>query len=273
MRSEPIEHKENELIKYLLKQEKIAIAFSGGVDSTYLLDVAAESRPGNVIALTARSPLHSDREQEAALSIASRLGVSHYFVETDPLGLAAFVANTHQRCYYCKKQLFGALQQRSFELGYPLLLHGANLNDQKDFRPGQIAATELNVPAPLMDARLTKADIRQLSRKRGLETWNKAAMACLATRIPYGRPVTKEVLRLIEAAEDILIEMGFAGCRVRWHEKTARIEAPLELMPKFLEPQVRPAIVKGFQKLGFSFISLDMQGYVQGSMNRELSDV
>lgn len=271
MSSEGLTRKEDKLIEQLLQLNKIAIAFSGGVDSSYLLDVAAENLPGNVIALTAQSPLHSMREQEAASKIAASLEVPHYFIKTSPFEVPALVANTRERCYHCKKHLFSLLWQQCRAMGYSILLHGANVDDKKDFRPGSAAAQELNVQAPLMDAGLTKADIRRLSRRRGLETWNKPAMACLATRIPYGNPVTREVLQLVETAEDILIKMGFWGCRVRWHEKIARIEAPLELMPKLLEPQARQGIVDGLQRLGFSFVALDMQGYVQGSMNRDLS--
>ncbi len=264
--------KEEELIRRLKQYSSIAIAFSGGVDSTYLLAVARECLQDKVIALTAQSPIHSLRERESALKIASDLGVRQIFVTTSPLSVAAFSENTSKRCYHCKKHLFDRLWGRARELGVNTLAHGANLDDCGDYRPGSLAAVELNVHAPLMDAGMTKSDIRQLSRKRGLSTWNKPAMACLATRIPYGQSITSPILEMIAAAEDLLYNLGFEGCRVRWHGEIARIEAPEEMMAELLRPAHRRALWEGMQKIGFLFTTLDLQGYVQGSMNRMLGE-
>jgi len=234
--------------------------------------VAVETLRDRVVALTAQSPIHSAREREFALKMAGKLMVKHVFVQTEPLGLEDFVANTKRRCYYCKKHLFSRLWDRCREMGFATLAHGANLDDRGDYRPGFSAAIELNVAAPLLDAGMTKDDIRTLSRKRGLVTWDKPAMACLATRIPYDEPITQQHLQMVGDAEDLLADLGFWGMRVRWHGNTARIEAPMELMPKLLDARIRPLIVDGLQKLGFSFVTLDLQGYVQGSMNRLLAD-
>jgi uncharacterized protein len=265
-----VENKARQLIDHIKQFRNLAVAFSGGVDSTYLLDIAVESLQDKVIAVTAQSPIHSIHEQETAARIASHLGVRHYFVQTHPLSLDDFVANTPARCYFCKTHLFSALWAKSRELGFTVLAHGANLDDTNDYRPGFKAATELSVKAPLMDVGMTKADIRILSQKRGLSTWNKPAMACLATRIPYSRKITLKRLKKIDAAEEILIDLGFLGCRVRWHQEIARIEVPLEMLPKLVDPKIRPVIVEKLQKIGFLFVTLDLQGYVSGSMNRSI---
>lgn len=265
---ESVEYKEADLIARLKQYPDLVVAFSGGVDSTYLLAVAVESLAEKVIALSAQAPIHSRREKASAIETASRLRVSHFFVETRPLELPEFVANSPERCYHCKKHLFSLLWEKARALGFTMLAHGANLDDADDYRPGAAAASELNVRSPLVEAGMTKADIRRLSRKRGLPTWDKPAMACLATRIAYGEPITPELLQMIEAAEDFLFDLGLRGCRVRRHGPIARIEVPQEFISELLRPHMRLAVLDGFKKLGFTFVTVDLQGYVQGSMNR-----
>jgi uncharacterized protein len=265
-----VENKNKYLLNELQRVGEIAIAFSGGVDSTFLLQSAYDVLGNNAIAFTARSPLHPAPETEFAMTFAKQLGIRHYIIDTNEMAISAFVENTHDRCYVCKKNLFRKISKISLAAGIETIAHGANLDDLDDFRPGFRAASEMGIVAPLINACLTKQEIRVLSRQQGLPTWNNPAMSCLATRIPYAVPITLEKLKMIEQAEAFIVSSGFNTCRVRYHGEMARIEVPAEDMSKFQNSKCRKAIVKQLETIGFKYVVMDLEGYVQGSMNREI---
>jgi uncharacterized protein len=265
-----VEKKNKYLMNRLQKAEKIAIAFSGGVDSTFLLQSAYDVLGNNAIALTARSPLHPAPETEFAMAFAKQLGIRHYIIDTNEMAISAFVQNTHDRCYVCKKNLFRKISKISLAAGIETIAHGANLDDLDDFRPGFRAASEMGVVAPLIDACMTKQEIRILSKQMGLTTWDNPAMSCLATRIPYAVPITLKRLKMIEQAEAFIVSSGFKICRVRCHGEMARIEVPLDDMSKFQNIKYRKAIVKQLETIGFKYVAMDLEGYVQGSMNKDV---
>ncbi|RJP75207.1 MAG: ATP-dependent sacrificial sulfur transferase LarE [Desulfobacteraceae bacterium] len=263
-----LQQKQDALTDILRKFDSLMIAFSGGVDSTFLLSVAGEVLKEKVTAVTSLSIVHPKKEFENARRIAETLGVNWIAVDTDEMRLPEFKANQPDRCYVCKRNLFQVLQEKALEMGIQAICHGANVDDLDDIRPGFAAATEYGIHAPLIDAGLTKADIRQLSRDRGLSTWDKPAMACLATRIPFGTTIKKDMLRMIESAEQILHAAGFTGSRVRHHGKIARIEIPKTEFGRLIQPEILSGIVPAIQKIGFPYVALDLEGYRQGSMNQ-----
>jgi pyridinium-3,5-biscarboxylic acid mononucleotide sulfurtransferase len=244
------------------------IAFSGGVDSTFLLAMACQILKENVVAMTYASPFHSNREIEEAIELGRMLGVTHRIVRTENLGPRKLTANSEDRCYYCKKQIGETVLTIAEEFNIKTIAHGANLDDDHDYRPGARAAEEMGWIAPLAQAGLNKADIRYLSREMRLPTWNKPAMACLATRIPYGTLITKEALEMVDSAEAVLLSLGFSTCRVRHHGDVARIEVPPDEFSRFIKEGLRRDVARKFQDIGFHHISLDLEGYIQGSMNR-----
>jgi len=265
-----IQKKKEALEKYLASHDSLLVAFSGGVDSTLLLAVAGEVLGDRVVAVTFAAPFHSSRETRAAVELAGTLGVRHRLVRTDDISPPELAANTRERCYHCKKFLGERLREVANELGIATISHGANRDDLEDFRPGFRAAVEAGMTAPLLDAGFTKNDIRELSREMGLSTWNKPALACLATRIPYGTPLTADNLGKVEQAEDAVLELGFTACRVRCQDATARIELEPDELDRMLERSCREQIVSKLRKIGFSHVSLDLEGYSQGKMNRDL---
>ena len=267
-----LEIKKKYLIDLLRKAEKIALAFSGGVDSVFLLQSAYEALGNNVVALTARSPLHPAREIEFAIAFAKQLGIRHYIIDTNEMAMSSFAQNNSDRCYICKKNLFRQINKISMQMSIETIAHGANIDDLDDFRPGFRAALEMGVIAPLIDARMTKNEIRILSKQMGLPTWNRPSMSCLATRIPYAVPITLERLNMIEQAEDFILASGLKTCRVRYHDDIARIEVLTEDMPKFQNIKFRKAVVKRLEKIGFKYVAMDLEGYVQGSMNRKIKN-
>ncbi len=256
-------------LKEILKGMKsVLVAYSGGVDSTFLLKVASDVLgTENVLAVIARSPTYTESEYKEAKNTAKNLGVKFLTIATNEVNQREFKKNPPNRCYYCKKELFSRLQEIAKLKGFSYVIDGTNWDDQKDFRPGQIAKKELKVRSPLKEAKLTKKDIRLLSKKLGLSTWDKPALACLASRFPYGQKIDEDNLKKVEKAEDYLRNLGLNQIRVRCYDTTARIEVFPEKIKKLTEAKIRKNIVGKFKKLGFNYISLDLEGYRTGSMN------
>jgi len=243
---------------------RVVVAFSGGVDSTFLLAVAVECLGENALAVTGVSPSLAEAERDEAAALARRLGARHRWIETGELEQAGYVANAPDRCYFCKADLFERLQAVARAEGYAWVVEGANLDDLGDLRPGRQAAREQGVRSPLLEAGLDKAAIRQLSRALGLPTWEKPAMACLASRIPHGTPVTIERLGQVERAEAALRSLGFRSVRVRHHETIARIELPPDERVRLLDVAVGASVVQAVKAAGYQYVVLDLEGYRPG---------
>jgi len=260
--------KKDRLVAIFKDFDSLLIAFSGGVDSTFLLAVARETLPENLVAVTAESAVHPERESRRAKALADNLGVRHLVLQSKEMMQPDFVANTIDRCYVCKRYLFEDLLKIASDLKIKHVAHGANLDDLNDYRPGFRAAQEMGIHAPMVEVGLTKDDIRVLSKEMGLETWNKPPMACLATRIPYGTPLTTKALKMVEQAEQVILNLDFNSCRVRLHDTVARIEVAPGDIEKILDRKIRSSIARKLKNMGFSHISVDLEGYVQGSMNK-----
>ena len=249
---------------------RLAVAFSGGVDSTLLLAVAQQVLEDQVVAMTAESPVHAQNEMRQAVTLANAMKVRHLIVKPDVMSDLEFRANRPDRCYHCKRCMFSTMKQMAESLGIQTLAHGANADDSLDYRPGLKAAEDLGVVSPLIEAGFTKAEIRQLAQNLGLPNWNRPAMACLATRLPYGTPIDVSSLRTIEKAEEAARELGFKQCRVRYHQDLARIEVDPSEIDRLLDASVRQKLATVLRGLGFQHVCLDLEGYVQGKMNRGL---
>ncbi len=263
-----IDHKFFRLKESLAAMESLVVAFSGGVDSTFLLRVAKEALGDKLLAVSAESETSSRREIEDSRRLAQELGVRRLVIKSEDLKSSEFVKNSPDRCYICKKNRFSAILSLARSKGFKWVADGSNLDDESDYRPGMKAVVELGVRSPLMEAGLSKAQIRILSKSRGLSTWDKPAYACLATRIPYGSPISAEKLAQVDAAEEMLRAiLGCAQVRVRHFGDAARIEAPVENLAKILENNTRLQIVEFFKGLGFRFVTLDLEGYRMGSLN------
>jgi uncharacterized protein len=245
----------------------LAVAFSGGVDSSLLLAVAVDVLGTDVMAVTAVSPLHPRRETRLAIDLAGRLGVRHLLLHSQEMTQTQFTANSSERCYHCKHGLLGQIWQAVRRRGFEHLVHGANRDDLGDHRPGQRAAQELAVRAPLIDAGLGKAAIRELARRRGLPNWDRPSMACLASRIPHGTPITTERLARIDAAEEFLQDLGFSAPRVRCHGEVARIECRGGEMSRMTTEEISRQVSAHLKTLGFRFVAVDLEGYRMGSLN------
>lgn len=269
----PLNAKMAELQRLLCEMQRVVVAFSGGVDSTFLLKVACDCLgPQNVVALTATSPTYPEFEYQQACELADEIGAKHVVIESNELEIPGFADNPPRRCYHCKNELFSLCLKQAEKLGFETVLDGSNLDDLGDYRPGRDAVQELQIRSPLLEAKLGKADIRELSRKLGLRTWDKQAFACLSSRFPYGTRITAERLRQIDKCETFLREHDFRNYRVRYHDQIARVEvAPAEIT-RLLDRELREKLVDTFKEAGFTFVTLDLQGYRTGSMNATLPE-
>lgn len=262
--------KKKDLLNRLEGLDSLLIAFSGGVDSTFLLAAAHQVLGPKVLAVTATSVTFSKAEQEEAEAFTRERGIEHILFPSDETGLPEFRHNGPDRCYYCKKRLFERIWTFAEERHIPYVAHAANVDDLSDYRPGERAAREMGALAPLLDAGLNKKEIRYLSQEVGLPTWDKPSMACLASRIPYGEMITEEKLAMVGRGEAFLAHLGFRQYRVRYHGDVARIEVMPDDIETLANSQKRRRIIEAFREIGFLHIALDLEGYVSGSLNRAL---
>ncbi len=262
--------KEAQLLTRLAELPSLVIAVSGGADSAYLAWAAHRALGTRALSVTAISPSYSAYDRAELENFVAHTGVRHEFVETHEMQNPAYRANAGDRCYYCKDELFNVLDELAKARGLAAVAYGVNADDTSDFRPGQRAAAEHQVLAPLLDANMSKADVRALSQRAGLPTWDRPASACLSSRLPYGTEVTPERLLLVETGEAILRELGFRQFRVRLHDKLARIEVAAEELPLAMTPEMGAAISQRFKAAGFLYVALDLEGYRQGSLNAAL---
>ena len=263
--------KKANLIRNLRRLDSVLVAFSGGVDSAFLSAVAHEALGEKVLAVTASSPIHPAEEKAAAVDFAQATGIPHVVIDSDEMNLPEFLANGPDRRYHCKKALAGKLAGVAKERGIRHMVHGANTDDLSDYRPGFRAAQESGLTAPLIETALGKAEIRFLAREMGLSVWDRPADACLVSRLPYGSPITTEKLQMIESAEAFLRGKGLSGLRVRHHGAMARVEADGDSFQRMTDQALRGEIVERFRAIGFVHIAMDLEGYLPGKMNRELS--
>ncbi|MBU0996035.1 MAG: ATP-dependent sacrificial sulfur transferase LarE [Proteobacteria bacterium] len=265
-------HAKLDILKDILsKMKHVLVAFSGGVDSTFLLRTAKDVLEDHVVAGTAFSETLSPSELDDAKAFTRAFGIEHVILKSTEFDNPDFIKNDKNRCYHCKKEKFGLLMAYAAKNRIPVAMDGSNLDDRTDYRPGTKAATELGIRSPLVDAGMTKEDIRFLSKEMGLSTWNKPANACLATRIPYSHPITRDKLDAIDRGERFLKNLGFRPClRVRHHDTIARLEIDPGDMAFFSDDAFRQNMILYFKKLGFTYITLDIEGFQTGSMNKTL---
>lgn len=247
------------------------VAFSGGVDSTFLLHAAHQALGDGVLAATASSATFPERELREAEAFCAENGIRQIVFPSEELSVEGFAHNPKNRCYLCKRELFGKILAIQREQGVAAVLEGSNRDDDGDYRPGLQAVAELGILSPLREGGFTKLDIRALSKHFGLPTWDKQSFACLSSRFPYGDTISVEKLSMVDRAEQLLLDMGFTQLRVRIHGNLARIELPPEQFPRFMAEETRQAVARAFKRIGFSYVTLDVQGYRTGSMNEVLA--
>lgn len=265
-----IESKLNNLKKHLKQLPSIAVAYSGGVDSTFLLKIAHDVLGDKVIAVTARSSTYPEREFRDAVKFVREMRISHQVVSFNELDVPGFADNLPERCYFCKREFLSKVVATAHEHNIRHVVEGSNVDDRGDYRPGMQAVRELGVASPLQEAGLGKEEIRILSRKMDLPTWNKPAFACLASRFPYGQKITREKLQVVDQAEQFLLDLGLRQVRVRHHGEIARIEVSPEERSFFFDTDLMNKIYKKFKQLGFMYTALDLKGYRTGSMNETI---
>jgi len=266
-----IEKKLEQLKEIFQTMGRVLVAYSGGVDSTFLLKVAKDTLGDkNVLAVTALSPLYPERELTGAKKVAQELGVRHLLIESNELEIPGFSKNPTNRCYYCKKELFGELLKLAQKEAVPFIVEGSTLDDERDHRPGRMAIQELRIRSPLKEALFKKEDIREFSKALGLPTWDKPSFACLASRFPYGEEITLEGLKRVADAEDFLFKLGFKQVRVRHYKNLARIEILPGEIQRLMDGSLREKVVNHLKRIGYNYITLDLQGFRSGSMNEVL---
>lgn len=266
-----LEIKTQRLREIIQSLHKVLVAFSGGVDSTLLLKVGQDILGDrNVLAVTACSPLYPERELAGVKKLVRTLGARHRLIESNELEIPGFSKNPPDRCYYCKRQLFGELLAVAKEEGLAFVIEGSTLDDENDYRPGRRAVRELGVRSPLKEAAFSKTEVRELSKGLGLPTWDKPSFACLASRFPYGEEISEEGLRMVGEAEDFLFGLGFKQVRVRHYGTLARVEILQEEMVRLIEASLREKVASRLREIGYRYVTLDLQGFRSGSMNEVL---
>jgi uncharacterized protein len=264
------EEKERRLLARLSEASSVIVALSGGADSAYLAWAAQKALGPRALSITALSPSFSAHDRAAVEEFVRNFSIHHEFVETHEMDNPAYRANAPDRCFFCKDELFSVLDGLAQQRGFAATAYGVNADDTLDFRPGHRAATQHRVLAPLLDVGLRKSEIRELSQRAGLPTWDRPASACLASRVPYGTQVTPARLGLIERGEAALRELGFRQFRVRLHDHLARVEIAADEMPRAFSPDMAAAISERLKQAGFTYVALDLEGYRQGSLNESL---
>src|SRR5688572_30595201 len=265
-----LDAKARHLHDLLASYDSLIVAFSGGVDSAFLACAAKQALGPSVLCVTADSPSYPDRHRQLALRIARQFALAHEVIRTSELDRPEYRANPVNRCYYCKHELYTTLAKIASDRGFSVVADGSNADDRGDYRPGRQAAREFGVRSPLDEAGLTKAEIRELSRRAGLPTWDEPASACLSSRIPYLSAVTEDKLRMIERAEHVVRALGFRVCRVRHLDDLASLEIGVDELPRALEPDVHERLVLALTALGYRSVTIDPRGYRQGSLNEGL---